>query len=117
KLPFLGICLGLQAAIIEFARDAVKLPDTNSSEFAPECENPVIALMRSQEGIHELGGTMRLGAYPCKLRTGPRAGQVYGALGPRQRHGAARPGRAVVSARRPPRLTGRSTSEGGAPPS
>src|SRR5258707_6984642 len=68
KLPFLGICLGLQAAIIEFARDVVKLPDTNSSEFAPECENPVIALMRSQEGIQEMGSTMRLGAYPHKLR-------------------------------------------------
>src|SRR5204862_7835102 len=70
KLPFFGICLGMQAAIIEFARDVVKLPDTNSSEFAPECENPVIALMRSQEGIQEMGGTMRLGAYPCKLRPG-----------------------------------------------
>src|SRR6266704_1974121 len=51
KLPFFGICLGLQTAIVEFARDVVKLSNTNSSEFAPECENPVIALMRSQEGI------------------------------------------------------------------
>src|SRR5439155_306307 len=67
KLPFFGICLGLQSAIIEFARDVVKLPDTNSSEFAPECENPVIALLRSHEGIQELGGTVRLGAYACKL--------------------------------------------------
>src|SRR3989442_1541072 len=67
KLPFLGICLGLQSAIIEFARNVVKLPNTNSSEFEPECENPVIALMRAQEGIRELGGTMRLGAHPCKL--------------------------------------------------
>src|SRR5207248_2494791 len=86
KLPFLGICLGLQAAIIEFARDVVKLPDTNSSEFAPECENPVIALMRSQEGIQELGGTMRLGAYPCKLRPGSRVAQAYGALEVSERH-------------------------------
>src|SRR5438309_1991169 len=86
KLPFLGICLGLQAAIIEFARDVVKLPDTNSSEFAPECENPVIALMRSQEGIQEMGGTMRLGAYPCKLRPGSRVAQVYGALEVSERH-------------------------------
>jgi len=86
KVPFLGICLGLQAAIIEFARDVVKLPDTNSSEFAPECENPVIALMRSQEGIQEMGGTMRLGAYPCKLRPGSRVAQVYGALEVSERH-------------------------------
>src|SRR6266581_2854802 len=86
KLPFFGICLGLQAAIIEFARDVVKLPDTNSSEFAPECENPVIALLRSQEGIQELGGTMRLGAYPCKLRPGSRVAQAYGALEVSERH-------------------------------
>jgi CTP synthase len=86
KLPLLGICLGLQAAIIEFARNVVRLPDTNSSEFAPECENPVIALMRSQEGIQEMGGTMRLGAYPCKLRPGSRVAQAYGALEVNERH-------------------------------
>ena len=78
KLPFLGICLGLQTAIIEFARNVAKLTDTNSSEFEPECENPVIALMRSQEGIQEMGGTMRLGAYPCRLRAGSRAARTYG---------------------------------------
>jgi len=86
KLPFFGICLGLQTAIIEFVRNVVKLPDTNSSEFAPECQNPVIALMRSQEGIQELGGTMRLGAYPCKLRPGSRVAQAYGALEVSERH-------------------------------
>jgi len=86
KLPFLGICLGLQAAIIEFARNVAKLPNPNSSEFEPECENPVIALMRSQEGIQEMGGTMRLGAYPCKLRPGSRAAQVYGAAEVSERH-------------------------------
>ncbi|HWZ28219.1 MAG TPA: CTP synthase [Gemmatimonadales bacterium] len=78
KLPFLGICLGLQTAIIEYARNVAKLANTNSSEFEPECENPVIALMRSQEGIQEMGGTMRLGAYPCRLRKDSRAAQVYG---------------------------------------
>src|SRR5437773_2265277 len=86
KLPFFGICLGLQTAIIKFARDVARLPDTNSSEFAPECENPVIALMHSQEGIQEMGGTMRLGAYPCKLRPGSRVAQVYGALEVSERH-------------------------------
>src|SRR5205809_8006366 len=86
KLPFFGICLGLQTAIIEFARDVARLPDTNSSEFAPECENPVIALMHSQEGIQEMGGTMRLGAYPCTPRPGSRVAQVYGALEVSERH-------------------------------
>src|SRR6266550_753172 len=86
KLPFFGICLGLQAAIIEFARNVAKLPNTNSSEFEPECENPVIALLRSQEGIHDMGGTMRLGAYPCKLRPGSRAAQAYGSQEVSERH-------------------------------
>ena len=86
QLPFFGICLGLQTAIIEFARNVVKLPNTNSSEFEPECENPVIALMRSQEGIQEMGGTMRLGAYPCRLRPGSRAAQVYGTNEVSERH-------------------------------
>jgi CTP synthase len=83
KLPFFGICLGLQTAIIEFARNVCKLTDTNSSEFAPECENPVIALMRSQEGIQEMGGTMRLGAYPCRLRPGSLVAQTYNSNGQR----------------------------------
>jgi len=86
KLPFLGICLGLQTAIVEFARNVCKIPNTNSSEFEPECENPVISLMRSQEGIQEMGGTMRLGAYPCKLRPGSRVAQVYGSAEVSERH-------------------------------
>ncbi|HEY7193146.1 MAG TPA: CTP synthase [Gemmatimonadales bacterium] len=86
KLPFFGICLGLQTAIIEFARNVCKIPDTNSSEFAPECQNPVIALMRSQEGIQEMGGTMRLGAYPCRLRPGSLAAQTYNATEVSERH-------------------------------
>src|SRR5207237_1020573 len=86
KLPFFGICLGLQTAIIEFARNVCKIADTNSSEFAPECENPVIALMRSQEGIQEMGGTMRLGAYPCRLRPGSRVAQAYTATEVSERH-------------------------------
>ena len=86
KLPFFGICLGLQTAIIEFARNVCKIADTNSSEFAPECENPVIALMRSQEGIQEMGGTMRLGAYPCRLRPGSHVAQAYNATEVSERH-------------------------------
>jgi len=86
RFPFFGICLGLQTAIIEFARNVCQLADTNSSEFAPECANPVIALMSSQQGIQEMGGTMRLGAYPCRLRPGSRAAQIYGAQEVSERH-------------------------------
>jgi len=86
KLPFFGICLGLQVAIVEFARDVVKLSNTNSSEFEPECENPVIHLMASQQGIQDMGGTMRLGAYPCRLRPGSRVQQIYNAPEVSERH-------------------------------
>ena len=79
QLPFFGICLGLQTAIIEFARNVCRLPETNSSEFEAECEHPVISLMHSQREVQDLGGTMRLGAYPCKLRPGSRAAQIYSA--------------------------------------
>ncbi len=87
-LPFFGICLGLQTAIIEFARNVCHLPDTNSSEFAPECETPVISLMESQRDVTDMGGTMRLGAYPGRLRPGSRAAEVYGAgeISERHRH-------------------------------
>jgi CTP synthase len=86
KIPFFGICLGLQIAIIEFARNVAGLADTNSSEFAPECGNPVIALMNAQRDVQDLGGTMRLGTYPCKLRPGSRVAQIYGADEVSERH-------------------------------
>jgi CTP synthase len=86
KLPFLGICLGMQVAIIEFARNVCQLSSTNSSEFAPECSNPVISLMDAQRKVADLGGTMRLGAYPCKLRPGSKVAQVYGADQVSERH-------------------------------
>ncbi len=85
-VPFFGICLGLQTAIIEFARNVCGLPDSNSSEFAPECENPVISLMHAQKGTTDLGGTMRLGAYPCRLRADSRAAQTYDADEVSERH-------------------------------
>ncbi len=85
-LPFFGICLGLQVAIIEFARNVCKLGATNSSEFEAECEHPVIALMESQREVREMGGTMRLGAYPCKLKSGSRAAQIYGTDEVSERH-------------------------------
>jgi CTP synthase len=86
ELPFFGICLGMQTAIIEFARHVCGLPGTNSSEFAPECANPVVALMDSQREVRDLGGTMRLGAYPCRLAPGSRVHAIYGADEVSERH-------------------------------
>jgi CTP synthase len=86
ELPFLGICLGLQVAIIEFARQVCGMPETNSTEFDPECETPVISLMASQKNVSDLGGTMRLGAYTARLRAGSKAAQAYGATEISERH-------------------------------
>jgi CTP synthase len=85
-LPFFGICLGMQAAVIEFARNKLQLDDSHSSEFAPECEHPVIALMESQQHVTDMGGTMRLGAYPCRLRPGSLAAEMYGVPEISERH-------------------------------
>ena len=85
-LPFFGICLGMQVAIIEFARNVLLLPDSHSSEFAPECSNPVIDLMEEQKHVTDMGGTMRLGAYPCRLQRGSRAAEVYGVPEVSERH-------------------------------
>ena len=86
QLPFFGICLGLQVAVIEFARDACGMATTTSTEFEPECESPVIALMAGQREVKDIGGTMRLGAYAARLRPGSRAAQAYGALQISERH-------------------------------
>ena len=77
KIPYLGLCLGMQVAVCEFARDVAGLADANSAEFEPDCEYPVIDLMSSQEDVTEKGGTMRLGAYPCKLAEGTLAREAY----------------------------------------
>jgi CTP synthase len=84
--PFFGICLGMQTAIIEFARNVCGLDDSHSSEFAPECSDPVISLMESQQHVTDMGGTMRLGAYPCRLTRGTRAAEVYGVSEVSERH-------------------------------
>ncbi len=78
KIPYLGLCLGMQVSVCEFARDVAGLTDANSTEFEPECAHPVIDLMSSQEDVTEKGGTMRLGAYPCKLVSGTLAREAYG---------------------------------------
>jgi CTP synthase len=78
KIPYLGICLGLQVAVCEFARNVAGMPGASSTEFVPDCAYPVIALMPDQEDISAKGGTMRLGAYPCKVATGTLAREAYG---------------------------------------
>jgi len=85
KLPFLGICLGLQAAVAEFARNVCGIADANSTEFTEDC-TPVIDLMEAQKKIKELGGTMRLGAFPCRLFEGSRARELYGVGAVEERH-------------------------------
>src|SRR5215203_2211884 len=85
-VPFFGICLGMQTAIIEFARNVCGLDDSHSSEFAPECDNAVISLMESQQHVTDMGGTMRLGAYPCRVARGSRAAEVYGVAEVSERH-------------------------------
>jgi CTP synthase len=86
NLPFFGICLGMQVAIIEFARNVLHLPESHSSEFAPECANPVISLLDSQREVTDKGGTMRLGAYPCRLQPRSMAAEIYGVPEVSERH-------------------------------
>ncbi len=78
KVPYFGICLGMQVAVAEFARHVVGLEAANSSEFDPVTPHPVIDLMRDQMDVHDMGGTMRLGAYPCKVVAGTKGHQAYG---------------------------------------
>ncbi len=77
KIPYLGLCLGMQCAVIEFARNVCAMKKANSSEFIPDTRYPVIDLMSDQEDVTEKGGTMRLGIYPCKLKDGTRARTLY----------------------------------------
>ena len=86
NLPFLGICLGMQCAVIEFARNVVGLKDANSKEFDEGCTYPVIDLMLEQKNVKGYGGTMRLGAYDCIVKQGTKAEQVYGANKISERH-------------------------------
>ncbi|MCK4739673.1 MAG: CTP synthase, partial [Deltaproteobacteria bacterium] len=86
KIPFFGICLGMQMAVVEIARNLGGMKGANSAEFAPETKYPVIDLMEEQRGIEKKGGTMRLGAYPCKLKKGSKAQKAYGATEISERH-------------------------------
>ena len=86
KVPYLGICLGMQLAVIEFARNVCGLEGANSTEFALDTTYPVIDLMPDQKSVENLGGTMRLGAYPCVLRPGTLAAEAYGEELVHERH-------------------------------
>ncbi|MBI2820405.1 MAG: CTP synthase, partial [Acidobacteria bacterium] len=86
KVPYFGICLGMQTAVIEFARNACGLEGADSSEFDPATPHRVIYKLRELRGVDELGGTMRLGAWPCKLTPGSFAHQAYGVLEISERH-------------------------------
>lgn len=85
-VPYLGICLGMQVAVCEFARNVAGLQGASSAEFDPDCPYPVIDLMSSQEDVTDKGGTMRLGAYPCKLAEGTLAREAYGSELVYERH-------------------------------
>ena len=86
NIPFLGICLGMQCAVIEFARNVLGYTDAHSTEMSRTTEHPVIDLMEEQKDVTEKGGTMRLGAYPCNLIKGTKAQKAYQKTSIQERH-------------------------------
>ena len=86
KVPYFGICLGMQTACVEFARNVVGLAEANSSEFDPATPHRVIYKLRELRGVEELGGTMRLGAWTCKIEPNTLAQKIYGKLEISERH-------------------------------
>jgi CTP synthase len=86
KIPFLGICLGMQMSVIEYARNVLGIKDANSEEFDEKTENQVIHIMENQKDIDKKGGTMRLGAYPCLLKSKSLAEEIYGTKEISERH-------------------------------
>lgn len=86
KIPYLGLCLGMQCAVIEFARNVCKMKDANSTEFDSETKFPVIDLLPGQRGLTDKGGTMRLGAYPCGIKKGTLLSAAYGVEMVNERH-------------------------------
>lgn len=88
KIPFFGICLGMQCAVIEFARNVLNMPEAHTTEIVEDCKSPVINMMEEQKNISNLGGTMRLGAYKCELTTGSNVSKAYNTdrISERHRH-------------------------------
>ncbi|HRU95286.1 MAG TPA: gamma-glutamyl-gamma-aminobutyrate hydrolase family protein, partial [Anaerolineae bacterium] len=86
QIPYLGLCLGMQVMCIELARSVLQSNEPNSEEFAPKTRYPIISLMPDQQALVDLGGTMRLGNYPCRLQPGTRAYAAYGVEEVQERH-------------------------------
>jgi CTP synthase len=86
KVPFFGICLGMQCMVVEYARNVCGIEGATSSEFDPKTKDAVVYKLRDLLGVEEMGGTMRLGAYPCNLREGTLAHRIYGAVEISERH-------------------------------
>jgi len=86
QVPFLGLCLGMQCAMIEFARNQLNLQDAHSAEIDPETAHPIIDIMEEQKKVHIKGGTMRLGAYPCELKPGSKVFEIYNQQHISERH-------------------------------
>lgn len=86
KIPYLGLCLGMQVMCVEFARHVLKLSDANSTEMDPKTPHPVISLLSEQQGVEDKGGTMRLGAFDCNLKPGTKAEKAYGKTQVTERH-------------------------------
>jgi CTP synthase len=86
RVPMFGICLGMQCMVIEFARNRCGIADANSTEFDAETANPVIYMLRDLLGVTDMGGTMRLGGYPCRIKEGTLAHRIYGQIDVRERH-------------------------------
>ncbi|MBM3207157.1 MAG: CTP synthase [Chlamydiae bacterium] len=88
NIPYLGLCLGMQVMCVEFARHVLGLKDANTTEIDPQTTNPIISLLSEQKGVQDLGGTMRLGAYKCRLKEGSKARLAYGSdvISERHRH-------------------------------
>ncbi len=86
KIPYFGICLGMQVMVVEFARHVLGLEDANSTEIDPEAQHPIVSLLTEQKNVQDLGGTMRLGAYPCLIAKDSKAFQAYQAQKINERH-------------------------------
>jgi len=86
NIPFLGICLGMQMAVVEFARNVLGFRDAHSVEMLPSTKHPVVDMMEEQKKITEMGGTMRLGAYPCHLKKGTKIYDAYKSENISERH-------------------------------
>ena len=86
NIPFLGICLGMQMTVVEYARNVLNIKDANSEEFDAIIDNQVIHIMEDQKDLNKKGGTMRLGSYPCIIRKGTLAEKIYGKTEITERH-------------------------------